>query len=130
MPVTKLTPEQKIARVKTAYTKLSRGEISGAIDGFAEDATWDGFVVGKVHGRQQIKEGLGKLTSLSPQFDLHDVLANDDHVVALQTVTVKKDGKTFETRQVIVAHVDEDGKLKEVWTIGNPQDLAPVLGSR
>ena len=51
--------------------------------------------------------------------DLHDVLANDDHVVALITVTIAKDGRDLAFDEAHVWHV-RDGQMTEMWAI--PQD--------
>jgi uncharacterized protein len=53
------------------------------------------------------------------KIDVHDVLANDEHVTALIRVTVGRDGKQLEFEEVHVFHV-RDGLLTEMWAI--PQD--------
>jgi ketosteroid isomerase-like protein len=130
MPVTKLTPDQKIARAREIYDKLNRQDYAGLADYFTEDATWQGFIVGDIKGRQAIQATLVKFESLHPSFKVHDVLANDDHVVTLHEMTVKKGDATAQTRQVLVAHWTDDGKIEQLWTVGNPQDVAPFLASR
>lgn len=130
MPVTKLTPEQKVARVRDAYDKLSRRDFSGALEAFSDDAAWHGFIAGDVKGKSAIKGGLDRLASLDTTWKLHDVLANDQHVVALHEIKVSKGGTTAQTRQAMVAHISDDGKISELWTMGNPQDLAAFLAPR
>jgi ketosteroid isomerase-like protein len=55
-----------------------------------------------------------------PQFELHDVLANDTHGVVLGNQRVSRGGTTFEDRSVVVFHF-EDGKIKEVWVTSDDQ---------
>ena len=55
--------------------------------------------------------------------DLHDVLVNDDHVVALLNVTIAKGGKELSFPEVHVWHV-KDGLMTEMWAI--PQDPYPI----
>jgi ketosteroid isomerase-like protein len=124
MPVTRLTADQKIARAREIYDKLNRQEYEGLADYFTEDASWHGFIVGDVKGRQAIQAALEKYESLRPTFELHDVLASDEHVVTLHEVTLKKGDVTAHTRQVLVGHWTDDGKIAQLWTVGNPQDLA------
>ena len=52
--------------------------------------------------------------------ELHDVLANDDHVVALTTVRAQREGKRLQDNTVQTFHI-KDGKATEVWS--NPSDL-------
>jgi uncharacterized protein len=53
--------------------------------------------------------------------ELHDMLANDTHAVALATVSGKRDGKTLSDNYTHVAHI-EGGKLKESWIFQENQD--------
>lgn len=53
----------------------------------------------------------------------HDLLANDQHGVALSNVTVERDGKHFAWDVVTVYHV-ADGKVTECWILDSDQRLA------
>ena len=46
--------------------------------------------------------------------DIHDVLANDEHVVALTKGTAEREGKRLSVDGVQVFHVS-DGKVTESW---------------
>ena len=46
--------------------------------------------------------------------ELHDVLVNDTHAVALATVSGEKDGRALSDRYTHVVHV-ADGKVSESW---------------
>lgn len=46
--------------------------------------------------------------------EIHDVLANDKHIVALLHATARRNGKTLGQDYVIVFHVQE-GKITEAW---------------
>jgi uncharacterized protein len=48
--------------------------------------------------------------------DLHDLVASDDHVVAIFNRTVHRGGRSMEQRAVGVYHV-RDGKLAEGWIV-------------
>ncbi len=129
MPATQLTQQEKVARVRETYDRLNRSDFAGSADMFAEDGIWHGFLIGEVKGRPAIKAAYERLKSLNASWELHDVLASGDHVVALHELTVKKGDKTAHSRQVMVAHLNADGQISELWTITNPQELAPVLSS-
>lgn len=61
--------------------------------------------------------------------DLHDLLASDDHVVAIFNRTVQRGGDSREQRAVGVYHV-RDGKLAEGWILeADQQGVDEFLGS-
>ncbi len=53
--------------------------------------------------------------------EVHDVLGNDTHAVALATVSGEKDGKTLSDRYTHVVHV-ADGKVTESWIFQENHD--------
>jgi ketosteroid isomerase-like protein len=64
---------------------------------------------------------LAQLTGGTLLSDVHDVLANDDRAVVLQTTTARRDGRpVLKDREVIVFEVRK-GKVTEVWE--HPADL-------
>ena len=46
--------------------------------------------------------------------DIHDIVANDEHAIALVTSHIELDGKTYEDRGSHVVHI-KDGKIAESW---------------
>ena len=52
--------------------------------------------------------------------DLHAVLADDEHGVALVVVTASRGGRTVKVNAVDVMHL-RDGKVVEVWTVPTDQ---------
>ena len=55
-----------------------------------------------------------ELTGGTFRVELHDVLANDEHAVALSPASGQRDGKSFQDNGVLVFHIKE-GKATEVW---------------
>jgi ketosteroid isomerase-like protein len=49
-----------------------------------------------------------------PEIETHDVLANDDHAVVLNTVRATRGGRASEQQQVVVMHF-RGGKIAETW---------------
>jgi ketosteroid isomerase-like protein len=63
------------------------------------------------------------------QSDLHAVLANDEHTVALIKNTVVRNGETIQNDVVQVYHV-ENGKITEAWiTPVDPAAFAALFGA-
>ncbi len=48
------------------------------------------------------------------KLDVHDVIGNDEHAVALVTSHIEKDGKKVDSRAAHAVHI-RDGKLVESW---------------
>ncbi len=48
------------------------------------------------------------------KIEVHDILANDTHGVALVTRMAERDGRSFEMNEVHVFHIS-DGKVTEYW---------------
>jgi uncharacterized protein len=57
---------------------------------------------------------LGELSESSITVDVHDVLANDEHVTGLHRTSARRAGKSYETTEVIVFHV-QAGRVSEAW---------------
>ncbi len=63
---------------------------------------------------------MGQETAGSMSIELHDVLANDEHGVALIHVRAERNGRSIDERGVNVFHVS-DGKVTEAWYY--PEDI-------
>jgi len=58
--------------------------------------------------------------------EVHDVLANDDHGVALVTASASKGDSSFASRAAHVVHI-RDGKLTESWFFGEDEAAADAF---
>ena len=87
----------------------------------ADEVTWHvrgvGPLSGDYHGRDEVFAFFGRLaeeTAGTFRLDVHDVLANDEHTVALCTLSASRGAKSVETPVANVSHV-RDGKVTEFW---------------
>jgi len=55
-----------------------------------------------------------ELTGGSFRVEVHDVVANDEHGVGLNSVHAEREGRTQEDNNTLGFHV-RDGKVTEVW---------------
>ena len=73
---------------------------------------------GTYTGKSEVFRYLGQVAATSQSadggFDLHAVMGNDDHAVALVTGTIEHDGIRFVRPTVHVFHIG-DGKVIEFW---------------
>lgn len=51
-------------------------------------------------------------------FEIHDIVANDDHTIALGTATATRGGRTFTYRTAEIYHV-KDGKVTARWAFSD-----------
>ncbi len=109
--------------IREGYQAFQWMNLAAFADILTEDCVWHvpgrGELAGVKKGRQAILEyytDLGKLTGGGINIRLHDVVANEDHVVGLHHVSAKRDGKTVESIQAIVFHMRE-GRVSEAWEL-------------
>jgi len=67
-----------------------------------------------------------ELTGGNFQVEVHDVVANDEHAVDLNTVHAERNGRTLQDNNSLVFHV-RDGRVTEVWQYWTDQDAADEL---
>lgn len=107
--------------LRKAYDAFNSGDMDTLGELFADDAVFHSpgtsAISGDFKGKDAIFAQFAKVAELSDntyQAELHDVLANDEHAVALHVGKGQKGGNSYENPEVIVAHI-RDGKLTEVW---------------
>jgi ketosteroid isomerase-like protein len=112
-------PNEKLLR--DSDEAASRGDIEGFLAPFADNVVVHiggrSRLAGEVRGKAELQqryteffESLGE----NPEFETHDILANDEHGVLLQFYRGTKEGKTLEARSVGIVHF-RDGKISEAW---------------
>jgi hypothetical protein len=115
--------------VGKAYEALNRHEVDGFVSAFAPDAVLHG-TEGRVAGRESIRTVIEQLIALSQgtlQIIVHDILANDDHTVVLQTTTAQLGDRQLEDHVVYSYHI-EDGLIKDAYFTGDPRVQAEFYG--
>jgi uncharacterized protein len=109
--------------VREAFAAFGRGDIDALQrQYFAEDIRWHfpgrSPLAGDHEGVVRVAEMLGRPSELSGgthRIELHDVIGNDEHVVALHTTRAERAGRQLEVSAVHVFHV-HGGKVTEAWT--------------
>jgi ketosteroid isomerase-like protein len=114
--------------VREGYAAFGRGDLDALQNRFfASDIRWHfpgrSPFAGDYTGVADVMGWLGRTFETSGgtiRIELHDVMGNDEHVVALTKVRAERAGKRLEDNTVQVFHI-RDGKVSEVWT--SPGDL-------
>jgi uncharacterized protein len=110
-----------VARIKDGYAAFAKGDFAALNDLFAEDLLWHvagrSQLAGDYRGREAVYGFFAKLmevTEGSFHLDLHAVLADDDHGVALVVATASRGGRSITVNEAHVFHL-RDGKVVEFW---------------
>jgi ketosteroid isomerase-like protein len=108
------------ALVRKTIDALNRGDSEAMAATVADDVVWH-----YIGGTEPVRGKAAMAESLSPSSEdftitakVHDVLANDDHTIALVEATAVRGGKTFTYRTAEVMHV-KDGKVTERWAFSD-----------
>jgi hypothetical protein len=118
---TKLTNEQKRARIRKTYDLSARGDYEGSIqEGWADDGVFHSQMRGReFRGKAAILDEVRKQNrEVKTTWHLHDVLVSDDHGVAL--LEAEQEGQR--RRIVHILHLDDAGRIKESWAVFNPTE--------
>jgi uncharacterized protein len=114
-------PNQELLR--SGFDAFAKGDVDTLRELFDQSAAWH------VPGRSQLSgdyQGVDaivgffartmELTGGSFRAELHDVVANDEHAVALYVTRGEREGRTLENRDVLVSHI-RNGKIAEAWLL-------------
>jgi uncharacterized protein len=130
---TKLSLDQRIQTVRSGFEAFKRGDLKAVGELFTDDAVWHGRgstkFGGDFKGRDAIMGDMAQFaqTFQDIQLDIHDILANEQHVVALVNSSVKRNGKTYEDHQTFVFHLNNEGKTTETWITSDTEMLKKSL---
>ena len=121
-----MTDHPNLERAHAGYEAFAAGDLAAVSDLLSDDIVWhsggSNVLTGDYVGKEAVLGFFGLLmqeTDGSFRNDIHDMLANDEHGVALVTMSAARGGESFEGRMVHVFHMS-DGKMTEFWAI--PED--------
>ncbi|MDP9468664.1 MAG: nuclear transport factor 2 family protein [Chloroflexota bacterium] len=116
----KRTSDANAQVLRDALDAFNRGDGQAAAALMTDDVEWHEIgradpIVGK--------EALGaRFAGALPDWDisveLHDIIANDDHAIALVTATAKMGGKSLVYRTAEIYHL-RDGKVSARWAFSD-----------
>jgi uncharacterized protein len=108
------------ALVRTALDAFASGDAQAIDQYMADDIVWHQIGGATAHGKEELTRAMsgGADTDWDISVELHDVVANDEHAVALVSATATRDGKTLNYRTAEIVHV-RDGKVTERWAFSD-----------
>lgn len=109
------------ARYRQVSAAINDGDMAAMADSIADDVVW--WEIGAsepVRGKQALMERMQSLGGdYAIETDLHDVVANDDHLIALVTATANKGDESITYRTAEILHVNADGQVTERWAFSD-----------
>lgn len=120
-----MTAQQNAESMRRVLEAMNAGDSEAVSGSLADDVVWH-YIGGAepIRGKAALAQMLSPDRGWSVEVKVHDVLASDDHVVALVEATATKDGATFQYRTAEICHV-RDGLITERWAFSD--DTARIV---
>jgi len=125
-----MTDHPNLERARAGYEAFAQGDMATVNELFADDIVWhsggNNSLTGDYEGKEAVLGFLGRVmaeTDGNFKNNIHDMLANDDHGVALVSASATRGGKTLESNAVHIFHMRE-GQMTEFWAF--PEDADAV----
>ena len=122
-----MAAEDDVELVRRGFEAFIAGDMVGLNEHLHENIVWHtpghNVLSGDHRGRESVLAFFAKSVQIAlPEFDIHDVVGSEDHVVALLTVRWRRNdnGESFEDHGVTVFHVADEQAL-EVWNLQEHQ---------
>ena len=122
-----MTEHPNAEPIRRSFDAFARGDMAAMQSLVAEDTVWHipgrGPLAGDHHGRDAVFDMFGRLMQASEgtfNQKLHDVLASEDHAVALTFATARRSDHSYDSQDVWIFHLSE-GQIAEAWW--RPGDL-------
>jgi ketosteroid isomerase-like protein len=120
--------QRNIELARKGYAAFNEGDVQTAMDDFSDDIVWHGGSRGPLAGDYKGKAAVlgllmkfGQLTEGTYKAEIHDILTNDKHSVAIGVYKATRNGKTLQEKFVDVFHINAEGKATEFWRFQEDQ---------
>jgi ketosteroid isomerase-like protein len=104
---------------------FNSGDVAGFTAALADDVVWHQIDDVTLNGREAVAASMSGFADIDFTGEVHDVLANDDHLVGLISAHVKAGGQEINYRTAEILHMS-DGKVTERWSFAD--DTQAVVG--
>ena len=116
--------------VRRGFDAFATGDVDTLRELLDQDAVWHAPGRNSLAGDHQgIDAILGffartmEVTGGTFRVELHDVVANDEHAVAIYVSRGQREGRTLDNKNVLVSHI-RNGRLVEAWQLSEDQYAA------
>ena len=111
------------AVVRKYLEAMTTGDIQVGAEMLTDDIEW--HEIGRadaIRGKAALAERFGMGSGTAPSYEItgetHDVIANDDHTIALLTAHAIRGGETLDYKVAEIYHV-RDGKISGRWAFSD-----------
>ena len=122
-----MTDHPNLAAARAGYEAFDRGDMRAVGDLLSDDVVWhiggNNAISGDYQGKESVFGLFAKIfeeTGGTFTNEIHDMMANDEHGVALVVTSGTRGDKTLSARVAQIFHMS-DGKLTEFWTFSEDQ---------
>jgi ketosteroid isomerase-like protein len=109
-------PNVTVAR--KALQAMEDGDLETAGQYIHPDIVWHQIGGPTLNGAEALATDMAGLSGIDWDLDVHDVVGNDEHVVALVTATITAGDLEITYRTTEIYHV-ADGKISERWAMSD-----------
>ncbi|GMQ85224.1 MAG: hypothetical protein BMS9Abin07_0790 [Acidimicrobiia bacterium] len=106
--------------------RFTDGDVDAMAEMLADDVVWWQIGMAEpMRGKAAVIEQMAVFEAVEFDLDIHDVVANDEHTVALVSVTVRAGDQEFSYRTAEIVHFS-GGKVTERWAFSD--DTEAIAG--
>ena len=109
---------------RQAMEAFNSGDVTGFTSALADDVVWHQIGGTTLNGRDAVAESFAGFAEIDFTGEVHDVLANDEHVVGLISAHVKAGDQEINYKTAEIMHVT-NGKVTERWAFSD--DTAAIV---
>ena len=110
-------PSAKV--VREMNEAMNSGDMEGAASRVADDVVW--HEIGRAEprrGKAELAASMGDWGAYNITFEIHDIVAGDDHVIGLGTAHATHGDRSLTYRTAEIYHV-RDGRVTERWAFSD-----------
>jgi len=116
----KRTSDASVKLIRESVDALNRGDVQAMSDMLADDVEW--HEIGRTEpivGKAALAARYGAaIPGWEITAEVHDIVANDEHAIALVTATAGMGGRSFTYRTAEIFHIRE-GKITARWAFSD-----------
>lgn len=107
------------AALRAAWETSDQEDMDAFEATLADDVVWHMIGGDTLNGAAAVVESMSGLANVDFNIDLHDIVSNGEHTVALMSVDVKVADQEFGYRTAEIYHTNDDGKITERWAFSD-----------
>lgn len=114
-----MTEHPNAQAARAALDAMNKGDMRAMADMLHDDVVW--HEIGNpepVRGKAALAARFAGGSDWQITASMHDVVANDEHVIVLAEATATRNGRTLKYRTAEITHV-RDGKITERWAFSD-----------